>query len=285
MSTADNELRCNNLKCRAFLATEGQAVVTTCSHIFCVPCATTLFSTSLICPACSQSLQGSDGTVMTTLNPTNEYKASILAGLPPHTVLEIAARALSFWTYQLSQESAFQALILKNTQERQSHSEKQLNNAFCDLQLAHKKISSLENDLEVGRRKTQESVNESRRKDRELSKLRDDLDKIKRKTAFSQVAHGADMAGTPMATLQSSRNRHQQNSPMVNTSRRFVATPQSTQQHAPFRPQSSVPFEPRQQPFFATRSKSNADNISDGSGGSGGRFRGPRFTTGMWSRP
>ncbi|ODO10732.1 hypothetical protein I350_01329 [Cryptococcus amylolentus CBS 6273] len=272
MSTADNELRCNNLKCRAFLATEGQAVVTTCYHIFCVPCATTLFSTSLICPACSQSLQGSQ---MTTLNPTNEYKASILAGLPPHTVLEIAARALSFWTYQL----AFQALILKNTQERQSHSEKQLNNAFCDLQ-------SLENDLEVGRRKTQESVNESRRKDRELSKLRDDLDKkIKRKTAFSQVAHGAEMAGTPMATLQSSRNRHQQNSPMVNTSRRFVATPQSTQQHAPFRPQSSVPFKPRQQPFFATRSKSNADNISDGSGGSGGRFRGPRFTTGMWSRP
>ncbi|TYJ55424.1 hypothetical protein B9479_003927 [Cryptococcus floricola] len=209
MSTADNELRCNNLKCRAFLATEGQAVVTTCSHIFCV----------------------------TTL-------------------------------------CAFQALILKNTQERQNHSEKQLNNAFGDLQ-------SLENDLEVGRRKTQESVNESRRKDRELSKLRDDFDKIKRKTAFSQVAHGAEMAGTPMATLQSSRNRHQQNSPMVNTSRRFVATPQSTQQHAPFRPQSSVPFEPRQQPFFATRSKSNVDNVSDGSGGSGGRFRGPRFTTGM----
>ncbi|WVQ71689.1 hypothetical protein IAR50_001230 [Cryptococcus sp. DSM 104548] len=207
MSTADNELRCNNLKCRACLATEGQAVLTTCSHIFCVACATSLFSNSLICPACSQSLQASQSEAhgqMTTLNPTNEYKASILAGLPPHTVMEIAARALSFWTYQLSQESAFQALILKNTQERQNHLEKQLNNAFVDLQL-------LESDLEAGRRKMQESVNELRRKDRELSKLRDDFGKIKRKTVFSHVAHGAEMADTPMAALRSSRNKSQAN--------------------------------------------------------------------------
>lgn len=59
---------------------------------------------------------------------------SILAGLPPSTILEVTARAISFWTYQLSQESACQALILKNAQDRQVCTEKQLNNAFEDLQ-------------------------------------------------------------------------------------------------------------------------------------------------------
>lgn len=135
MSTSSNNvLRCNNLKCRSFLSMEGQAVVTTCSHIFCISCATTLFASSLACPACNQSLQEPDDIVMTTLNPTNEYKASILAGLPPSTILEVTARAISFWTYQLSQESACQALILKNAQDRQVCTEKQLNNAFEDLQ-------------------------------------------------------------------------------------------------------------------------------------------------------
>lgn len=91
MSTSSNNvLRCNNLKCRSFLSMEGQAVVTTCSRaslyhsyltdlvryllqcvlsqkrhggilncqwVHSVSCATTLFASSLACPACNQSLQ------------------------------------------------------------------------------------------------------------------------------------------------------------------------------------------------------------------------------------
>lgn len=90
MSTSNNDLRCNNLKCRGFLSMEGQAVVTTCSraspyHSYltdlvryllqcvlsqkrhggilncgrnhAVSCATTLFASSLTCPACNQTLQ------------------------------------------------------------------------------------------------------------------------------------------------------------------------------------------------------------------------------------
>ncbi|EAL22640.1 hypothetical protein CNBB2720 [Cryptococcus deneoformans B-3501A] len=196
MSTSNNELRCNHLKCRSFLSMEGQAVVTTCSHIFCISCATTLFASSLACPACNQSLQGPDDIVMTTLNPTNEYKASILAGLPPSTILEITARAISFWTYQLSQErqaataiersfvdvdyqSAYQALVLKNAQDRQVCTEKQLNNA-------------LENELDVNRRKVQGLINETHRKGRELSRLRDNLEKVKRKNPFNGVAQAGE---------------------------------------------------------------------------------------------
>ncbi|WVQ71688.1 hypothetical protein IAR50_001229 [Cryptococcus sp. DSM 104548] len=72
---------------------------------------------------------------------------------------------------------------------------------------------------------------------------------------------------------------------MVNVPRRFIAAPHSIQQQAPFRPQSSAPFEVGQ-PFFAARSKSNLDNASDGSGGSASRFRGgPRFPRAGSGRP
>jgi len=51
------------------------------------------------------------------LHPSNDYKRvspanrgdihspqTVLAGLPPATIMEIAQRALSFWTYQMSQQ-------------------------------------------------------------------------------------------------------------------------------------------------------------------------------------
>jgi hypothetical protein len=35
---------------------------------------------------------------------------SVLAGLPPDTVLEICSRSLAFWQYQMQQESTFQGI-------------------------------------------------------------------------------------------------------------------------------------------------------------------------------
>ena len=37
MSTAENDLRCNNFKCRVYVATEGKAVVTACSRRLLIP--------------------------------------------------------------------------------------------------------------------------------------------------------------------------------------------------------------------------------------------------------
>ncbi|KAI0829397.1 hypothetical protein BC628DRAFT_1131130 [Trametes gibbosa] len=47
-SLAMDNLRCNRLTCRRPLA--DKAVVTTCSHIFCVDCANELFNASRLCP-------------------------------------------------------------------------------------------------------------------------------------------------------------------------------------------------------------------------------------------
>ncbi len=104
----DNMLRCNTLKCRKEL--RDQALVTTCSHIFCTDCAAGL---GLIgqrhehrnpCPACGSHLTNPDDAVISNLNPSEDYKTSVLSGLSPNVIIECASRALSFWAYQASQE-------------------------------------------------------------------------------------------------------------------------------------------------------------------------------------
>jgi len=103
----DVALRCNSLKCRAELI--DHAVVTTCSHIFCVPCSETLRlanpnGNARTCPACATVLANPDDAVVTQLNPTEDYKTSVLSGLNPNTIMECAGRGLSFYSYQTNQE-------------------------------------------------------------------------------------------------------------------------------------------------------------------------------------
>lgn len=100
-------LRCNSLKCRRQL--NDRAVVTTCSHIFCIACSEALGLASAnvsnrICPACEMQLSNPDDAVATQLNPTEDYKTSVLSGLSPSIILECAGRGLSFYSYQTTQE-------------------------------------------------------------------------------------------------------------------------------------------------------------------------------------
>lgn len=79
------------------------------SHIFCEDCAGRLHLTNpnnrhKMCPACDQPLLNADDVVLANLNPTDDYKTSILSGLSPNTIMECAGRALNFWAYQTSQE-------------------------------------------------------------------------------------------------------------------------------------------------------------------------------------
>lgn len=136
-------LRCNNLSCRTALT--EKAVVTTCSwalkathchaspglsntlysHIFCLRCASQgglsqSQTTDRQCPACQSSLPNPDDVASTILTPTEDYKTSVLSGLDPTTIIECAGRALSFWTYQATQEmygSKSLSLYLENSEE------------------------------------------------------------------------------------------------------------------------------------------------------------------------
>lgn len=58
-----------------------------------------------------------DDIVQTALNPPEAYKTSVLSGLSPQLILDIATRAMHFWQYQKQQEAAFQAYITRDAQE------------------------------------------------------------------------------------------------------------------------------------------------------------------------
>ena len=47
---------------------------------------------------------GPDDAVLTVLNPSEEYKTSVLSGLTPAVIMEVAGKGLSFWGYQAMQE-------------------------------------------------------------------------------------------------------------------------------------------------------------------------------------
>jgi E3 ubiquitin-protein ligase CCNP1IP1 len=57
-----------------------------------------------VCPACNAVLSNPDDAVLANLNPTEDYKTSVLSGLSPTVIMECAGRALSFWAYQATQE-------------------------------------------------------------------------------------------------------------------------------------------------------------------------------------
>jgi E3 ubiquitin-protein ligase CCNP1IP1 len=54
-------------------------------------------------------LPNPDDVVVTNLNPTDDYKTSVLSGLSPNIIMECAGRALGFWAYQTTQEMSAKA--------------------------------------------------------------------------------------------------------------------------------------------------------------------------------
>ncbi|KAJ3990288.1 hypothetical protein F5890DRAFT_1480904 [Lentinula detonsa] len=179
----DTELKCNRLTCRKPLT--DKAVVTTCSHIFCVDCANELFNAARLCPACESSLSEPDDVVVCSLHPSNDYKTSVLSGLTPSIILEICSRAIAFWQYQIHQENSFQQAVLRNLNDKNSQLQKQLDNvvreANGEIALLNNKATDLERDLEVERRKVRDLQEATREREKEYQKLKVQHDKIKRK--------------------------------------------------------------------------------------------------------
>lgn len=57
-----------------------------------------------MCPACETTLSQPDDAVITALNPSDDYKTSVLSGLSPTIIMEVCSKGLGFWTYQVTQE-------------------------------------------------------------------------------------------------------------------------------------------------------------------------------------
>ncbi|KAG8726112.1 hypothetical protein FRC12_023693, partial [Ceratobasidium sp. 428] len=83
----------------------------------------------------------------------------------------------------------FQAAILKNVNERNAHIQKQLDNvvreANSELTLLNNKLTGIERDLELERRKTRDLMDVARERDKEYQKLKTQYDNLKRKTILA----------------------------------------------------------------------------------------------------
>ncbi|CAG8577515.1 10888_t:CDS:2, partial [Racocetra persica] len=140
----ESDLRCNVVQCRKILNTEGRACVTTCSR------------------------KKSDDIVFADLNPSEDYKSSVLSGLRPDIIMEICSRALSFWTYQTTQEACFQELMYKSLEDKYTQLEKQVQGLMRDAQ---SEVTTLQKDMELEKRKTHDLAEQLQEKGRQFSKL------------------------------------------------------------------------------------------------------------------
>ncbi|CAZ80628.1 unnamed protein product [Tuber melanosporum] len=199
-------LRCNDLRCRA--QTDGRAVVTTCSG-------------QRTCPACDTTLSKPDDAVITVLNPSDDYKTSVLSGLSPSIIIEICTRGLAFWTYQVTQEMSvfYQEHLAKSLRARgteiQGENEKIIRDANDEISALRNKIAGMRVVEDELRRKNHELLQGWREKARKLAQTQELYDKLKRRTLISQVQQAAtDQADQAlyMTSHQPSDSRYFQDS-------------------------------------------------------------------------
>ncbi|CAK48291.1 uncharacterized protein An11g00580 [Aspergillus niger] len=219
----DFYLRCNSLKCRAPL--KERAVVTT--------------SNERSCPACQTVLVNPDDAVATALNPTEDYKTSVLSGLDPNTIMECAGRALLFWTYQTTQEIFYQEFLAKTLTEKYTNLNTQLDkvvhNANSEISALQARISgqpvhNMEAAQDQLRKKNQELVDMYREKCKKFTQMTNLYNILKSRAMRSQMQTAAtDTVSQALDSLTASRNNPTGLVPGHSESSRPPHTPMSRQ--------------------------------------------------------
>ncbi|KAB5579286.1 hypothetical protein PHYPO_G00193360 [Pangasianodon hypophthalmus] len=197
MSMYDYSLICNFPKCRGRLS--GFAWVTACSHIFCDRHGSGEFSrTPAICPACSSALSGKLDIVRTELAPSEQYKAMVLVGLRPETVLDISHRALAFWTYQVNQERLLMEYSLSRAEVQVGQMEKvmaqQNQSKEHELNAMREEIASLNKRLEEYKRKYSEVSELLVKRNRQYQKLQGLFETLRLRTMEASDKDGPNQA-------------------------------------------------------------------------------------------
>jgi len=194
---------------------------------------------------------------------------SVLAGLAPNIAMEIATRSISFWTYQKSQEATFQAMVLKNAQERNAVLEKRLQTmsveSASEMSLLHEKIAGLEKELALEKRKTKELQDSLRTATKDYDRLKNQLDRSMRKQMLSAGEPGDALA----AAAQQPGNLAQREAINQSLASQPRASLGGTQKPAPFwHSQASAQSHGHEVPATPAR-PGEANGLSLGMGGLG----------------
>ncbi|KAJ3490299.1 hypothetical protein NLI96_g1526 [Meripilus lineatus] len=96
---------------------------------------------------------------------------------------------MSFWQYQVQQEHSFQQSVLRNINEKCAHLQKELDSAVREargqISLLNSKVSDLEREAELERRKVTTSQESLRERDKEYQRLKTQYDRLKRRVLLS----------------------------------------------------------------------------------------------------
>lgn len=181
------DMICNFRKCRKSLTNE--AWVTTCSHAFCIEHGKREFKrnsdNAMTCPACGSELRDKFDVIQADLKPGETFKSIVLAGMKPDTIMEIAMKAMSFWSYQVEQETLYQESMSKHSREKLQCMEEinnlNLQKLKAELETWKRKIASLQAEYNKKRKQTEELKACLEDKSRKIQKLTFQLDAQKRK--------------------------------------------------------------------------------------------------------
>lgn len=181
------DMVCNFRKCRRPLT--KQAWVTTCSHAFCIEHGQKEFKrnaeNSLTCPACGNELRDKFDVIQADLKPSETFKSIVLAGLKPDTIMDVAMRAMSFWSYQIEQETLYHESIAKHSRDKLQTLEEinnlNLQKLKAELVTCKRKILSLQEECNKKKKQAEELAASLEDKSRKIQKLTFQLDAQKRK--------------------------------------------------------------------------------------------------------
>ncbi|XP_068626997.1 E3 ubiquitin-protein ligase CCNB1IP1-like [Battus philenor] len=181
------DMVCNFRKCRRSLS--NHAWVTTCSHAFCVEHGHKEFrrnaENSLTCPACGNELRDKFDVIQADLKPSETFKSIVLAGMRPDTIMDVAMRAMSFWSYQIEQETLYQENLAKHSRDKLQCLEEinklNLQKLKAELETCKRKVTSLQEEYNKKNKQAAELSACLEEKTRKLQKLTFQLDAQKRK--------------------------------------------------------------------------------------------------------
>lgn len=198
------ELRCNIVKCRSKV--RGSAYITSCSHIFCLDCASKTFNRSMTCPACHSQLVESRDLFYADLKPTEEWKSMVISAQKPETIAEICSRALSFWSYQMYQEQSYQEILLQSVQEKKSHQESalqvSLQQSKGELLMLKEKLTETVVLLDGERKRFADVSEQLNDRNRQLKKMQTLCDGLRRKVAFAPTLNAHNIEGPHIEAQQ-----------------------------------------------------------------------------------
>ncbi|KAH7327847.1 hypothetical protein B0I35DRAFT_2539 [Stachybotrys elegans] len=198
----EHSLNCNAISCRKPVG--DRAVVTSCSHIFCLDCANSVNlpghdpHTRSECPACKAHLPHPDDAVISNLVPGEEYKSIVLCGLSPNVIMECAGRALSFWAYQTTHEIYWQQCLNSKLANRftklNMEYTKSMNEAKAQVETLQNQISDLLHEHELLKKKGEDYLQAYKDKSRKLQQIHNLYEKVKRRAEEGPLQQAASDA-------------------------------------------------------------------------------------------